>query len=112
MFIVQSLDAELENFKHHSMLTGIVNTSEGSEVVVGTAVFKPNARVPEIGFGVHDFDEYSYILEGEIEAQIEEKLVTLKAGDFSYIAKGEKHWSNNKSSSNCKLIWIKVTKKE
>lgn len=112
MFIIQSSDVNLQEFEHHSMITGIVNASEGSEIEVGTAIFKPNARIPDEGFGVHYFDEYSYIIEGEIEAQIEDKLVTLAAGDFSYIAKGEKHWSKNKSNSDCKLIWIKVTKKE
>jgi quercetin dioxygenase-like cupin family protein len=112
MFIVKSKDAALEQFKFHSMLTGIVNESDNVEVVMGTAVFKPDARVPDEGFGVHKFDEYSYIIEGEIEAQIEDKKVMIKAGEFSFIGKGEQHWSMNNSDTDCKLIWISVTKKE
>lgn len=112
MFIVKSDDAELKEFEYHTMLTGIVNESDDVEVVVGTAVFKPNARIPDEGFGVHDFDEYSYIIEGEIEAQIEDKNVKLKSGEFSFIGRGEKHWSINNSENDCKLIWISVTKKE
>lgn len=110
MIKLNSSEADIKQFKNHELITGIINNAENSEVIIGTAIFKPNARVPEVGFGVHDYDEYSFIIEGELEAQIEDEKIKLKPDDFSYIAKGEKHWSKNLTDKNCKLIWVSVKK--
>ena len=110
MLIINSADADIQEYINHSMITGIINEAQDSEVTIGTAIFRPNARVPEVGFGVHDFDEYSFIIEGELEAQIEDQHVNLGPDQFSYIAKGERHWSINKSTKDCKLVWISVKK--
>jgi quercetin dioxygenase-like cupin family protein len=110
MLIINSTDADVKEFANGSLVTGIINEAQDSEVTIGSAVFGPNSRVPEEGFGVHDFDEYSFIIEGELEAQIEDQLVTLGPEQFSYIAKGEKHWSMNKSDKDCRLVWIGIKK--
>ncbi|MBK5261669.1 MAG: cupin domain-containing protein [Peptostreptococcaceae bacterium] len=112
MIIVNSSEADIKEYPNHLMITGIVNSFEGNEVTIGTAIFKPNARVPEEGFGVHEFDEYSFVIEGELEAQIEDKHISLKADQFSYIAKGEKHWSSNMSEKDCKIVWVLVKNKK
>ncbi len=110
MLIINSTDAEVTEFLNGSLITGIINEVEDSEVTIGSAVFGPNSRVPEEGFGVHDFDEYSFIIEGELETQIEDQLLTMRADQFSYIAKGEKHWSMNKTDKDCKVVWVGIKK--
>ena len=112
MIIVDKEKALTEDFKTYIMTTGINYEKDDIEVVIGTAEFKPNCRVPEEGYGKHDFDEYSYVISGQIKAKIGNSYVNLKEGEFSYIPEGEKHYSENKSKENCKLIWVKVKKKE
>ncbi|MBK5244202.1 MAG: cupin domain-containing protein [Eubacteriaceae bacterium] len=110
MIIINSKDAKVTEFRNGSLIAGIINKAQDSEVTIGSAVFGPNSRVPEEGFGVHDFDEYSFIIDGELEAQIEDQHVTLGPEQFSYIAEGEKHWSMNKTDKDCKLVWVSVKK--
>ncbi len=112
MIIVDKEKALIEDFETYIMTTGINYQKDDIEVVIGTAEFKPNSRVPEEGYGKHDFDEYSYIISGELKAKIGDNYVSLREGEFSYIPEGQIHYSENKSEKNCKLIWVKVKKKE
>lgn len=108
MLIIKSTDADVEEFLNGSLIKGIVNETDDAEITIGSAIFKPNSRVPDDGFGVHDYDEYSFIIEGELEAQIEDSFVKLGPDQFSFIARGEKHWSINNSDKDCKLVWVAV----
>ncbi len=111
MIIVDKEKTLIEDFKTHIMTTGLNYEQDDIEVAIGTAEFKPYSRVPEEGYGTHDFDEYSYVFSGEIKARIGDADVIISEGSFSFIPKGMKHFSENKSENICKLIWVKVKKK-
>ena len=111
MKIVSSKDAKVEELREYKMTTGICNIQDDGEFEIGTVLFKPNSRIPAEGFGRHDFDEYAYVIKGSIDSQIGEERYNIEAGQFSFIPKGLKHWSQNNSKSDCEIVWFKVKSK-
>lgn len=105
---------EIQDYDSHSMINVLERHMDGYIVSFGKAVMKPNGRVPKEGCGVHEFDEYSYIIKGSLVTGNEEGEMTekLTEGDFTFIKQGEKHWSINLEDEDCELVWFMVKKEE
>lgn len=61
--------------------------------IAGVLEFKAGTRLPITGTSVHDQDEISFILSGQLEAHSGGESCTLKAGDISFIPALEHHWA-------------------
>jgi quercetin dioxygenase-like cupin family protein len=80
------------------------------KVTFGHIVFKPGARTPEEGYGVHEQDEYSYIISGEAVCVIDGKEYRSSAGAAMFIPAGEAHYSYNDTDEPCVIIWALIEK--
>jgi quercetin dioxygenase-like cupin family protein len=67
-------------------------------------------RVPPQSAGpplhTHDFDEASYVLEGELIFQVEDALVTRGAGELSFAARNVAHTLANQSDAPARYVLI------
>jgi len=66
------------------------------------------AVVPEQGFSIHDHDELSFVIEGNLEVEIEDELYNVKTGDYTLIRKGVPHISKNLEEDKCKIISLLI----
>lgn len=66
------------------------------------------AVVPEQGFSIHDHDELSFIIEGNLEVEIEDELYNVKTGDYTLIRKGVPHISKNLEENKCKIVSLLI----
>lgn len=64
--------------------------------------------VPVEGYSIHEHDELSYIVEGELEVEIDGQIQAVKKGDFTFIPKGEAHQSTNISKDKCKIVSLLI----
>jgi quercetin dioxygenase-like cupin family protein len=70
---------------------------------------KPGGRIPR---HYHpDIEHEQYVLKGDYEVGIGEKVFRVKPGDSLYIAAGTVHWYKNVGSENAEFLCI-VPKKE
>ncbi|MEE0742417.1 MAG: cupin domain-containing protein [Emergencia sp.] len=76
-------------------------------VQMGSAVMEPHT---ESGWGVHDGDEYSYFIKGNITVEYRDCKVEVKAGDAIFTPAGAEHRSINDADEPCEVIWIEVAK--
>ncbi|MBD2678583.1 MULTISPECIES: cupin domain-containing protein [Nostoc] len=68
------------------------------------ALMQPQSTVPS---HIHDGDEAHYILEGEVEYQLDEQTIIASAGTFLNIPKGQWHGFKNIGSKPVKLLmWV------
>ncbi len=61
------------------------------EVLVGTAQIKAGQLLPAQDFSVHESDEYSYVLRGELRVVTPEETRECKEGTFMLLRAGEPH---------------------
>ncbi|QQD84611.1 MULTISPECIES: cupin domain-containing protein [Jeotgalicoccus] len=67
-----------------------------------------NSILPEDGWSVHEHDEFSIILEGELDSEVDGKLYTVRAGDYTYIKKGTQHRTYNRQNEICKIVSLLI----
>ena len=83
----------------------LLSSSIGGQFYMGIATYSPGAERPDEPLQQHDGEEHGVVLEGELEMQIGDELVILRAGD-SYSFNGTiPHHGRNRSNQVCKLIW-------
>ncbi|MCD6343744.1 MAG: cupin domain-containing protein [Spirochaetaceae bacterium] len=80
------------------------------KVTFGHIVFNSGARVPEDGYGVHEQDEYSYIISGNAVCVIDDIEYRSGPGSALFIPAGEKHYSFNDTDAPCEIVWMLVDK--
>ena len=96
-------------FDGYKMINIFNNLKKDDQTIkMGKAVIKSGTRVPAIGFGVHDSEEYSYIIKGCLDVLTTEGTSFVTAGDYTYIQTGENHASINSSNEDCELIWFLI----
>ena len=66
----------------------------------------PGKRVPEAGTGVHEEDEYSFFLEGEVYTVSGDYTGVCGAGEGTLIPRGERHWCENRTDKPCRLVCV------
>ena len=72
---------------------------------------QPGSRVPEEGSKAHEQDEYCFFISGEIECGVEGpdgSVRITKPGECSYIPRGQKHYSINRSNTECIILAVMV----
>jgi quercetin dioxygenase-like cupin family protein len=79
--------------------------------VFGTVTIPSGARIPVEGTGVHEQDEYSYIVKGSLVVSIDGVEHRVKAGDATLIPAGEAHWAYNDGNEEVLIIWTLVSRK-
>jgi quercetin dioxygenase-like cupin family protein len=57
-------------------------------------------------FHVHDFDEAFYVLEGELTFQVEQDLITKRAGEIAFVPRGVPHTLANRSGAPARYLLI------
>jgi len=74
----------------------------GGHVSVTEIVVPPNNAGPPLH--AHDFDEAFYLLEGELIFQVEEALVTKRAGDLVFAPRNVAHALANHSDAPARYL--------
>jgi len=83
----------------------LLSSSVGGEFYMGLAVYKPNSETPSNRLQRHDGEQHGLVIEGELEIQIAEEVITLREGDsYSFDARIPHH-ARNRTDRICKLIW-------
>jgi len=84
------------------------NVSGG--ISFGTVTILPGERVPKEGLSKHKEDEYSVIIEGEIEGESGGEPYSVSQSNATLIPAEEEHWAINSSDKPCKIVWALVSK--
>ena len=86
--------------------TNVLLRSEesGGEVSVIENVVPP--RFPGPYLHTHDFDEAFYMLEGELIFQVEDELMTKRAGEISFAQRNVAHALANHSDADARYLLV------
>jgi quercetin dioxygenase-like cupin family protein len=86
--------------------TNVLLRSEeaGGHVSVTEIVVPPHTAGPPLH--THDFDEAFYMLEGELIFQVEDALVTKRAGEVSFAARNVPHALANQSDAPARYVLV------
>lgn len=83
----------------------LLSSSIGGKFYMGMAVYPPNADGPEEPLLKHTGEEHGLVIEGELEMQIGDEIITLHEGDsYSFDARFPHH-GRNRSNRVAKLVW-------
>lgn len=83
----------------------LLSSSIGGQFYMGLATYSPGAESPDEPLLKHDGEEHGVVLEGDLEMQIGDELITLHAGDSYSFSGSIPHHARNRSDKVCKLIW-------
>lgn len=81
-----------------------------SKINFGTVVIQPGEKIPREGFSKHLQDEYSIIVDGEIEGESNGEAYKVSGGNATLIPANEEHWTINKGNQPCKIVFALVEK--
>jgi quercetin dioxygenase-like cupin family protein len=76
----------------------------GGQVSVTEIVVPPQSAGPPLH--THDFDEASYVLEGELIFKVDDALVTKGAGELSFAARNVAHTLANHSDAPARYVLV------
>src|SRR5699024_5304905 len=65
-------------------------------------------KVTENGHSIHDHEELSIIIEGNLEVEIENEIYHVKTGDYTLIPKGVPHVSKNLTEEKCTIVSLLI----
>jgi quercetin dioxygenase-like cupin family protein len=77
--------------------------SDGRLSAIDTVV-PPNTRGPFLH--THDFDEAFYVIDGEVVFQLEDDLITVRAGDLAFAKRNVPHTFANHSDRPAHMVII------
>jgi mannose-6-phosphate isomerase-like protein (cupin superfamily) len=80
--------------------------SEESDGVVSVIDNTVPANWPGPYLHRHDFDEAFYVLEGELVFQVEDELITRRAGELAFAPRGVAHTLANLSDSPARYVLV------
>ncbi len=83
----------------------LLSSSIGGQFYMGLATYSPGAERADEPLLKHDGEEHGVVLEGELEMQIGDELVTLGVGDSYSFSGSIPHHGRNRSDRVCKLVW-------
>ena len=89
-----------------NLTTNVLLRSEETDgqVSVTEIVVPPHSAGPPLH--THDFDEASYVLEGELIFQVDDTLVTKGAGELSFAARNVAHTLANRGGAPARYVLI------
>jgi mannose-6-phosphate isomerase-like protein (cupin superfamily) len=80
--------------------------SEESDGVVSVVDNTVPAHWPGPHLHRHDFDEAFYVLEGELVFQVEDQLITKRAGELAFAPRGVAHTFANHSDAPARYVLV------
>ena len=80
--------------------------SEESDGVVSVIDNTVPANWPGPFLHKHDFDEAFYVLEGELVFQVEDQLITKRAGELAFAPRGVAHTLANHSDAPARYVLV------
>jgi mannose-6-phosphate isomerase-like protein (cupin superfamily) len=80
--------------------------SEESDGVVSVVDNTVPAHWPGPYLHRHDFDEAFYVLEGELVFQVEDQLITRRAGELAFAPRGVAHTLANHSDAPARYVLV------
>jgi mannose-6-phosphate isomerase-like protein (cupin superfamily) len=80
--------------------------SEDSDGVVSVVDNTVPAHWPGPFLHRHDFDEAFYVLEGELVFQVEDALITKRAGEIAFAPRGVAHTLTNQSDAPARYLLV------
>ena len=80
--------------------------SEESDGVVSLVANTVPAHWPGPFLHRHDFDEAFYVLEGELVFQVEDELITRRAGEMAFAPRGVAHTLTNQSDAPARYLLV------
>ena len=80
--------------------------SEESDGVVSLVDNTVPAHWPGPFLHRHDFDEAFYVLEGELVFQVEDELITKRAGEMAFAPRGVAHTLTNQSDEPARYLLV------
>ena len=80
--------------------------SEESDGVVSIIDNTVPANWPGPFLHKHDFDEAFYVLEGELTFQVEDAVITKRAGDLAFAPRGVAHTLANHSDAPARYVLV------
>ena len=80
--------------------------SEESDGVVSVVDNTVPAHWPGPFLHRHDFDEAFYVLEGELLFQVEDALITKRAGEIAFAPRGVAHTFTNRSDAPARYLLV------
>lgn len=102
------MEINKKGFSTNDLITLFDHTSEKIDFSFGTVTIQPGERVPAEGFSIHEEDEYSIIIEGNIEGESGGRPFKVSSPEATLIPAGEKHWAFNNSDQPCKIVWTLI----
>ncbi|MDC3413782.1 cupin domain-containing protein [Aquibacillus sp. 3ASR75-11] len=100
-----------QGFDKNGLLTLFEDQSDKTEVKFGTVAIPPGGRVPEEGLSLHEENEYSFIIKGQLEGESGGKKYKVNESEATFIPAGEEHWAVNSSEKPCEIVWALVKEK-
>ena len=83
----------------------LLSSTIGGQFYMGIAEYAPGADRPDEPVRQHEGEQHGVVIEGELEMQIGDEVITLHAGDsYSFDARIPHH-GRNRSDKPCRLIW-------
>jgi len=80
--------------------------SEESDGVVSVVDNTVPANWPGPYLHRHDFDEAFYVLEGELVFQVEDAVITKRAGELAFAPRGVAHTLTNHSDAPARYVLV------
>lgn len=83
----------------------LLSSSIAGQILMGVAEYEPHSERPGHTIYQHAGEQHGFILEGELELQLENEFITLKEGDSFSFPTEIIHNARNRTGKSAKLIW-------
>lgn len=83
----------------------LISSSIGGAVYMGLTVYEPGSERPERPLPCQAGEEHGLVLEGELEMQIGDEVITLRSGDSYSFGARIPHRVRNPADRVCRLVW-------
>ena len=83
----------------------LLSSSISGSILMGVAEYEPHSERPGHTIYQHAGEQHGFILEGELELQLEDEFVTLQEGDSFSFPTEIIHNARNRTDRPAKLIW-------
>lgn len=83
----------------------LLSSSIGGNFYMGVADYEPHSARPNHPMYQHGGEQHGLVIEGEIELQIGEEIITLREGDSYSFPARIMHNARNRSDRPCRLVW-------
>ena len=94
-----------EDTEQIGLTDALLSSSIAGDLLLGVAEYEPFSERPGHTIYQHDGEQHGFILQGELELQLEDELITLHEGDSFSFPTEILHNARNRTDRPAKLIW-------